>query len=190
MLLGLLSDTHGRHERCALALRTLRSLGAEAFIHCGDVGNEAVLDHLAGLRVWFVWGNTDAPIASLARYAANIGLAPPATTPVRIELDGRRFALLHGHERAFADVYHAALNGGAAEVARRIGACDAILHGHTHVAGDARVNGVRFINPGALHRAAVYSVCTLDTLNLQTAFWRIGERDSTPPERWSPPAAE
>ncbi|MGE0480447.1 MAG: metallophosphoesterase [Phycisphaerae bacterium] len=187
MILGILSDTHGRHERCAAALRALRALGADAFVHCGDIGDELVLDRLAGLRVWFVWGNTDAPLASLARYAANIGLTPPATTPVWIELDGRRFAVLHGHERAFADAYHAALHGGADEVARRIGVCDAILHGHTHVAGDTSIGGVRFINPGALHRAPVHTVCTLDTRSLETAFWRIDDRESATPERWSPP---
>ena len=50
MILGILSDTHGHARRTAAAVRLLQQLGAEAFVHCGDVGSPDVLDELAGRR--------------------------------------------------------------------------------------------------------------------------------------------
>jgi predicted phosphodiesterase len=40
---------------------------------------------------------------------------------------------------------------------------DYLLQGHTHVRLDECVGRTRIINPGALHRAAVKTVVTLDT---------------------------
>src|ERR1700754_735549 len=65
VLIGILSDTHGRADAMALAMQALRNGGAEFFIHCGDVGSEGVLDHLAGAPAAFVWGNTDWDRAAL-----------------------------------------------------------------------------------------------------------------------------
>ena len=39
---------------------------------------------------------------------------------------------------------------------------DSNLHGHTHQAFDGTARGVRTINPGALHRAASYTVVLLE----------------------------
>ena len=36
MILGILSDTHGRVDAMAEAMRVLRGAGADFFIHCGD----------------------------------------------------------------------------------------------------------------------------------------------------------
>jgi predicted phosphodiesterase len=55
VIVGILSDSHGRHERTARAVELLTTQGTEALIHCGDVGGEAVLEALAGRRAWFVW---------------------------------------------------------------------------------------------------------------------------------------
>jgi len=37
-----------------------------------------------------------------------------------------------------------------------------VLSGHSHLACDQMVQGVRRINPGALHRADAYTVAVLD----------------------------
>ena len=60
VILGILSDTHGFHQRTAHAIALLEQLGASAFVHCGDIGGEAVLDELAGRKAWVVPGNVDA----------------------------------------------------------------------------------------------------------------------------------
>ena len=62
MILGILSDTHGRAELTASALATLRSAGAQFFIHCGDLGGESVLDQLAEVQARFVWATRTNPV--------------------------------------------------------------------------------------------------------------------------------
>ncbi len=101
MILGILSDSHGRHRRTARAIRLLQDLGAEAFVHCGDLGGKAVLNELTGRRVWFVWGNTDVGTPLLSRYAQQLGLAVPEGIPLCLELAGRSIAVFHGHEPQF-----------------------------------------------------------------------------------------
>ena len=125
-------------------------LGVDHVIHCGDVGGMPVFDQLAGRPCTFVWGNMDFPDDGLLAYIETIGLAVPNEAPVRLTLDGKRFAVFHGHEDGF-------------ERALASLAVDYVLHGHTHVARDDRRGDTRIINPGALHRARRKTVATLDT---------------------------
>ncbi len=148
MILGILSDTHGQHERAARALTVLKAAGAQAFVHCGDVGGEDVFSQFAGERFWFVWGNCDQASAPLVAFVHSLGLPPPEDVPVRIELEGRHIAVFHGHEPEMLRFQSAGV--------------DYVLHGHSHVRRDERIGGTRFINPGALHRAREYTVATLD----------------------------
>ena len=104
MILGILSDSHGRHRRTARAIRLLQNLGAEVLVHCGDLGGKAVLNELTGRRVWFVWGNTDVARPLLSRYAQQLGLAVPEGIPLCLELAGRSIAVFHGHEPQFTSL--------------------------------------------------------------------------------------
>jgi putative phosphoesterase len=130
-----MSDTHGRRVLTRTAVTLFDALGVAHIIHCGDVGGMAVFDELAGR-----------PFA----YLAAIGAEPPESIPLLLDIDGKRFAVFHGHEPAFKDAAF------ALDV-------DYILHGHTHVTRDERVNGRRIINPGAMHRARPPTVATLNT---------------------------
>ncbi len=160
MMLGLLSDTHGQAQRCAAALRFLKARGATHFVHCGDVGGDGVFEILAGEPVWFAWGNMDDPSPSRIRYLSALGLSAPADVPARFEFGGRRCLLCHGHEPWFAHL-PAELNA------------DYLFHGHTHRIRDERAHGARIINPGALHRAAIYTVATLDVTRDALTFWNL-----------------
>ena len=157
MILGLLSDTHDRLDAMAAGVALLRDHGAEFFIHCGDVGSERVLDYLAGLPAAFVFGNTDWDRAALARYAGSIGVACHGTL-ADLTLAGKKIAVTHGDDfklkqRLLAGQQH-----------------DYLFQGHTHVRADQRVGRTRVINPGALHRASVKTVATLDTEIDQLSF--------------------
>jgi putative phosphoesterase len=150
MLIGILSDTHDRVDAMAAAMKLLRDAGAEFYIHCGDVGSERVLDHLAGTACAFVFGNTDWDRAALARYAQSIGVACHGSF-ADLELGGKRIAVVHGDDfrlkqRLLAEQTH-----------------DYLLQGHTHVRSDERFGRTRLINPGALHRAREKTVALLDT---------------------------
>ena len=150
MLIGILSDTHDRADAMAAAMKLLRERGAAFYVHCGDVGAERVLDHLAGVPSAFVFGNTDWDRAALARYARSIGVACHDTF-ADLELGGKRIAVTHGDDyrlkqRILSEQRH-----------------DYLLQGHTHARADQRVGRTRLINPGALHRAKEKTVALLDT---------------------------
>jgi putative phosphoesterase len=150
MLIGIISDTHDQYDRMGLAVRTLRERGAEFFVHCGDVCEPRLLDHLAGLPSAFVWGNCDWDRMALQRYGEGLSV-PCYGTFADLELGGKRIAVTHGDDRVrMADVLQAQEH-------------EYLLHGHTHVRRDERVGKVRVINPGALHRAAQKTVALLDT---------------------------
>ena len=150
MIVGILSDSHGRLKRVRQAIEVFRSNGVSAVFHCGDIGGVAILQELAAFtkRFWFVWGNTDVPDNGLAGEVAQLGLTWP-DGPIVVELAGRRIALAHGHEAKFLLLQHDP-------------SLDYVFSGHTHGRSDSRRGHTRYINPGALHRAAVHTVATLD----------------------------
>ncbi|MBN1512169.1 MAG: YfcE family phosphodiesterase [Phycisphaerae bacterium] len=158
MLIGILSDSHGRHLTVRRAVGLFDRLGVDLIVHCGDIGDESVLDELAGHPCRFVWGNMDQPGRGVDAYLGSTGIPVPNGNP--IEADGKTILIFHGHERAF----HKAVSDEAA---------DYILHGHTHQKRDERIGRCRVINPGALHRATPKSVATLDTATDTVVFYDI-----------------
>ncbi len=160
MIIGIMSDSHGDAEVTARAVELLERHGAEKLLHCGDICSEGVLDELAGHDCTFVWGNCDEPDEMLRGYVATLGLPWPEW-PIRIEIDGKRLGLCHGHEHGFI-------------TARREAGLDYLFHGHTHSASDYRENGCRIINPGALHRADPLTVAILDLETDELTFFDAG----------------
>jgi putative phosphoesterase len=160
MLVGILSDSHGQHLVVRQAMALFDELGVTHVIHCGDVGGVGVFDELVGRPCTFVWGNMDAIDGSLFSYLKTVGLPAPEEIPTTLTLDGKTFAVFHGHERGF----QAALAG--LDV-------DYIIHGHTHVARDSRRGSTRIINPGALKHARPKTVATLDTTTDELTFHEI-----------------
>jgi putative phosphoesterase len=150
MVLGILSDTHGRADMMAAAVTLLHSRGADYFLHCGDVGGPDLLDHLAGFKAAFVWGNTDGDRAALQRHAASLGITCCGDFGDLL-LGGKSIALMHGDDHA--------LKQRLLDEQRH----DYLFQGHTHLRLDQRIGRVRLINPGALQRAAQKTVALLDT---------------------------
>jgi hypothetical protein len=160
MIVGILSDTHGHAKETAAALAVLRGAGAEFYVHCGDVGGEKILDLMADLKVAFVFGNTDIDREELKLYAGMLGLGCHDEF-ADLTLDGKRIAVTHGDngriiQQIIAGKQHQYL-----------------LHGHTHVARDQTIGGLRYINPGAVHRSPRPSVATLDTKTDAVSFLHI-----------------
>lgn len=160
-------------------------------MHCGDIGSAEVLEQLTGLPAWFVFGNTDAHSAELGRVARELNLPLPETVPVRIELAGRVLLLCHGHEAAFEWTLRAAEARGAQQTTGVAGdllrGVRYVLYGHTHVAADQEIGGVRFVNPGALQRARIYTVATIDLAHDVVEHWVVDEtaRPDAPPKRFA-----
>ncbi len=149
VILGIVSDSHDRVEALRAGIDALRNAGATYFIHCGDIGGQGAINVLAGLDGVAVWGNTDWDRAALGRYAESIGVRirhPLAD----VQLDSARIAVLHGDD------------GGLMRRLISSGDYDYLFCGHTHVPEDRTVGRTRIINPGALHRARVKTIASLD----------------------------
>jgi putative phosphoesterase len=120
-VVGVISDTHGliRPE----ALHRLRR--ADVIVHCGDVGNAAVLEALRAIApVHAVRGNNDkGPWAS--------GLP----TEEVVSVGGQTFYVIH-------DLAELSLEPAAAGFT-------AVLSGHSHRPRVERREGVLFVNPGS-----------------------------------------
>jgi predicted phosphodiesterase len=96
MLVGILSDSHGRADPVRAAVALFDRLGVKHLIHCGDVGGVEVFDELVGRPITFVWGNTDMPGGGLLSYLHSVKIGVP--DGARVTLDGKSFAVFHGHE--------------------------------------------------------------------------------------------
>lgn len=160
MRLAVFSDTHGNVARMKAALHALRLQQIDLWIHCGDLGSEAIIEDLValqaeGCRVLAVPGNVDEWEPDLIKYAAAIGLPLPRLQ--RWESDGIRFALTHGHDLRLLDTLTADPH------------TDIVFTGHTHVPDDRIEGTVRVLNPGALHRTPSPGYATFDT---RTRTWQ------------------
>lgn len=162
--LGILSDTHGDAARARRAIALLQARGASCIIHLGDVGGEEVLDLFAGIEALVLFGNTD-DARGLRRYAEALDIPvvhPAAIIETKSTSRGRagrpiRIGMTHGHLPDEIDrLFRSDL--------------DILLHGHTHVARDEIIHGVRVMNPGALHRAERHTAMLLD-LETGSAEW-------------------
>jgi putative phosphoesterase len=121
MTIGVISDTHGLVRPAAIDV--LR--GSELIIHCGDVGDPAVLDALRALApVRAVRGNNDKG-----------GWAAKLPCSEVVEAGGQMLYVLH-------DVSELDLEPAAAGFA-------AVLSGHSHRPSVERRRGVLYLNPGS-----------------------------------------
>lgn len=147
MLIGILSDTHGKSETARRAVALLLERGAEFLIHAGDVGDN-VIELLPAGRSAFVFGNNDYDEGDLRQIAERCDVRCLGHGGV-LELGGKKLAVCHGDQQRLINGYIAA-------------GVDYLFTGHSHLRHDHREGLTRWINPGALHRAIVKSVATLD----------------------------
>lgn len=126
LLVGLISDTHGRLPAAVFA----RFDGVSHILHAGDIGPLRILSDLASIApVTAVWGNTD----SMEVRAA----VPEIGT---LEIGGLHIAVVHGHQVGSPNprLLHAAYAAG-----------DVVVFGHSHRALVERVGQRLFVNPGS-----------------------------------------
>jgi len=141
MLIGLISDTHGRFDERIPALFA----GVEHILHAGDIcGNEIIarLEQIAPVTA--VLGNND--------------YDPQYRELEVIELAGVRFLIHHiiPFHNPHAPIF---------DSIRRVRP-DFVVYGHTHKPADQTLNGVRFLNPGYTGPGRFNLPRTLATLDL------------------------
>jgi putative phosphoesterase len=163
VIVGILSDTHGKADMATAAVKLLVARGAEYLVHCGDVGGEDVLDALAGHKVMFVFGNNDWDRNELKKYAQTIGIAC-GEDEGKLAFDNKLAVVAHGDDSRIVNrILKAQL-------------VDYLFLGHTHRMMDTLHGKVRVINPGALYRASRKTVALLDTVSDGLEF--LGVEDS------------
>ena len=141
MIIGIVSDSHGKASRLREALDIFAGRGVEVVIHCGDIGSLECVDLLGQFDgdAYMVAGNTDKHFGRLSARAKTRGVT---FDPVSIAVDlgdGRRLAATHGHDGQF---FIELVSGGQFAY---------VCHGHSHRMRDEQFGDVRVINPGALH---------------------------------------
>ena len=149
MKIGVLSDTHGRHDAVRRALAELRDRGVTTVLHCGDIDDTETVLLFRGFTAHFVFGNCDWDKAGL-RTAMTENGATLHESFGHVEIAGRKIAFLHGDDkRMMHDV-------------EQSGAYHFLFYGHTHQAEEHVTGRTRVINPGALHRAKPKRFIVLD----------------------------
>jgi putative phosphoesterase len=159
MRIGILSDTHDKVARTITAVQQLAAAGAELLIHCGDLCGPEIVYACERLPTQFVFGNNEWDHTGLRRAMRDTGATCLEWAGV-VEQAGKRIAVTHGH---------------LDKEMRRLLATEPeyLLTGHSHIRHDFREGKTRRINPGALHRAAEFSVALLDLESEEVRFLTI-----------------
>ena len=150
MRIGAVADTHVLEALPELPPEVLEALdGCALILHAGDITDASVLEQLGRLApVVAVEGDHDR--------AAGLGL--PAQRIV--EVAGHRLGLIHGRRARPVEIAAAGLSAARGRLStlglersllRRLGAVDAVVYGHLHVAGVSHIDGVTFVNPGGVY---------------------------------------
>lgn len=139
LLIGLISDTHGRLP--AAVHRVFD--GVDRIVHAGDIGEEAILDELGLIApVVAVKGNMD-----WADWSRKL----PATEILTI--GDIRIGIIHDLYRLPDDFNNAG--------------CRVIIDGHTHRAQIVEKNGILHINPGSAGQPRDYRPASVAILEIR-----------------------
>lgn len=151
MRIGVVSDTHDRHEAVAEAVRLLMEQQVELILHCGDIESPDTVRAFKPIPTHFVYGNWDKDKAKLSAAIKDIAGTHYESFGF-LTLAGKRVAWVHSHERhqlrqlENADYF------------------DYVFYGHTHVREQHRTGRTLVANPGALFRANPKTCIVLDLL--------------------------
>lgn len=149
MKVGILADTHDELSRTKRAVELLQQRDARTLVHCGDLATPPIVEACSVLPLYFVFGNHDADVVPELRSAAQAHDATCLGWGGEFFLAGKRVAVVHGHMTMDLKPL---LNSEP----------HYLLSGHSHEAKDWHEGATRRINPGALFRAAKFTVALLD----------------------------
>lgn len=127
MKIVVVSDSHGRDDNLEYVLK--EQPHADAYIHCGDIDAEP------GTFPQFVTvgGNND--------------IFYDYPSEEILHLGEHRIWIIHSHQFMYSR-----RSEQMAAAAKEKG-CDIVCYGHTHIAADETMHGIRLINPGSLWRS-------------------------------------
>jgi putative phosphoesterase len=147
--LGVLSDTHRYSRPAAIPPAALERLaGCDAYVHCGDFLDPALLAPLAGRApVYAVLGNVDPA-----------DLAPAVPAALLLRLGAWRVGAIHEAGRSLA-----AWRRTAAAFPERL---DVLLFGHSHRPVAEQDGAMVFLNPGSAVDPRGLPACSVAVVEL------------------------
>ena len=160
--IGVLSDTHGNMDATKTALDYFTKEKIEILLHAGDLGNpRQMMPLFSSNQVYFAKGNCD-DLAEMKEACKN-ETKQSADQNFIIEFEHCRIFLFHGDKPVDTGLL----------LEKKI---DYVIKGHTHCPEDYRKNGIRILNPGALHRSPRYTIGVLD---MESGNWTLQEVNKT-----------
>lgn len=164
MLVGLVSDTHDNHALTRHVVSFFRERAPDAAFHLGDITTPSTVRMFRGLPMRFLCGNNDvSPALGPALAECGFPTLAPAWSG---EMGGVRVGATHGHLRA--------------RLRQLRGACDVVLHGHTHKRRAAVEEGTLMVNPGALYRVHARTIALLHLPEKRVEFFEVGSGGVAP----------
>lgn len=151
MKILLMSDSHGRNAMVDHLLE--KHNDADLFIHCGDIECDEYV------------------FPALETVAGNNDVYYDYPSQRIFTVHGHRILVLHSHQCMFYYKRSQWLRDTAIE-----NHCDIVFYGHTHVAKDETLDGIRLVNPGSLRysrdgRSPSYAIVIIeDDVNVQFYF--------------------
>jgi uncharacterized protein len=137
-MIGIMANSNGRVDAVQTAVEMFRAGGAEFVIHLGDIGGRQVLDALATLGGYFIWGDRDHDRTGMMRYGDSLGLTCFGIMG-EIEHAEKKIMVYHGDDKSVLKKLIAEQE------------YDYILCGHVLSVEDDTVGKTRILNPGPLH---------------------------------------
>jgi putative phosphoesterase len=156
----VISDSHDALASVDAAVARIRDAGIEHVVHCGDIVSPEVVHLLAGVRADWLLGNCDTKPAALAAAIGSHRDHALHGWSLVLELGGLDVGFTHGHLPAVVG-----------DLLRR--GCRWVVHGHSHQIRDEVIDGVRFLNPGALYRARPRSFMVIDPETSRVTWERL-----------------
>jgi putative phosphoesterase len=138
-IVGVISDTHGLLRQEALAALS----GVDHILHCGDVGDPAILDALRAI----------APLTAIRGNVDLHGVCGELPATDVIELAGKLFYLVHSED--WLDI-----NPMVAGIA-------VVVSGHSHKSSIEMRHGVLYLNPGSAGPRRFKLPVTLATVEIR-----------------------
>lgn len=129
MKIIIVSDTHGHTSSLERVMELHRN--ADVVVHCGDSRGE-----MADVKLKY-------PDKMYYEVRGNCDFGSALPLALTFTLDGLKFMVTHGHAYNVKFGLESLARAAAEEGA------DAVFYGHTHIADDRVIGGVRVLNPGA-----------------------------------------
>jgi putative phosphoesterase len=154
--IGIISDTHGKLTETQWAVQIFKEQDVAVIIHCGDIGDSAVVHAFREIETHFVHGNCDYETTMLRNAAEDDGNHFHGEFG-SLEIEGKRISFLHGHQtlRFNKEIESQHWN--------------LICYGHTHRTAFECCGETFLLNPGAFERVAAptVAVLTLPEMNIE-----------------------